>query len=88
MHDLSHFRANFDHISQRLAARGAGAVAGLTQFRELDRKRRAALTETEQLKSRANAESMEIGKLKREGADTTARQESVRVVEGFHCHAR
>ncbi len=78
MHDLSHFRANFDHISQRLAARGAGAVAGLTQFRELDRKRRAALTETEQLKSRANAESMEIGKLKREGADTTARQESVR----------
>ncbi len=81
MHDLSHFRANFDHISQRLAARGAGAVAGLTQFRELDRKRRAALTETEQLKSRANAESMEIGKLKREGADTTARQESVRALK-------
>ena len=79
MHDLSHFRANFDQIAQRLATRGA--VAGLEQFRELDRKRRAALTEVEQLKSRANAESVEIGKLKREGADTTARQESVRAAK-------
>ena len=56
-------------------------MPGLDQFRELDRKRRAALTETEQLKSRANAESAEIGKLKREGADTTARQESVRALK-------
>jgi len=79
MHDLSHFRANFDKIAQRLAARGP--VAGLEQFRELDRQRRAALTEVEQLKSRANAESVEIGKLKREGADTTARQESVRAAK-------
>ncbi len=79
MHDLSHFRANFDQIAQRLATRGP--VAGLEQFRELDRKRRAALTEVEQLKSRANAESVEIGKLKREGADTTARQESVRAAK-------
>jgi seryl-tRNA synthetase len=79
MHDLSYFRANFDQIAQRLATRGP--VAGLEQFRELDRKRRAALTEAEQLKSRANMESVEIGKLKREGADTTARQESVRAAK-------
>jgi seryl-tRNA synthetase len=79
MHDLSHFRANFDQIAQRLATRGA--VAGLEQFRELDSKRRAALTEVEQLKSRSNAESVEIGKLKREGADTTARQENVRAAK-------
>ncbi|MGA7237155.1 MAG: serine--tRNA ligase [Bryobacteraceae bacterium] len=79
MHDLSYFRANFDKIAPRLATRGP--VAGLEQFRELDRKRRAALTEVEQLKSRANAESVEIGKLKREGADTTARQESVRAAK-------
>ncbi len=81
MHDLSHFRAHFDTVSQRLAARGPAAVAGLDHFRELDRKRRAALTETEQLKARANAESMEIGKLKREGADTAERQESVRALK-------
>jgi seryl-tRNA synthetase len=78
MHDLSFFRSNFDRISQRLALRGGAAGAGLEQFRELDARRRAALTEAEQLKSRANAEAAEIGKLKREGGDTTARQESVR----------
>lgn len=76
MHDLSYFRANFDQIAQRLTERGS--VPGLDQFRELDRNRRAALTETEQLKAQANAEATEIGKLKREGADTSARQESVR----------
>jgi seryl-tRNA synthetase len=81
MHDLSHFRANFDQIAQRLATRGPAAVAGLETFRELDRKRRAALTETEALKSRANADSMEIGKLKREGADTSERQEGVRAMK-------
>ena len=72
MHDLAHFRAHFDQIAQRLATRGPAAVAGLEAFRELDLKRRAALTETEALKSRVNANSLEIGKLKREGADTAA----------------
>jgi seryl-tRNA synthetase len=81
MHDLSYFRANFDQIAQRLATRGAGAVAGLDTFRELDLKRRAAVTETEALKSRVNIDSVEIGKLKREGADTTERQESVRAMK-------
>ncbi len=79
MHDLSLFRANFDQIAQRLATRGP--IAGLEDFRELDRRRRAALTEAEQLKSRANAESVEIGKLRREGADTTGRQESMRAMK-------
>jgi seryl-tRNA synthetase len=79
MHDLSYFRANFDQIAQRLSTRGA--VAGLETFRELDLKRRAALTETEALKSRVNTDSMEIGKLKREGADTSERQENVRAMK-------
>jgi seryl-tRNA synthetase len=79
MHDLAYFRANFDRIAQRLTTRGA--VAGLETFRELDLNRRAALTETEALKSRVNIDSMEIGKLKREGADTAERQESVRAMK-------
>ncbi|MGA3239046.1 MAG: serine--tRNA ligase [Bryobacteraceae bacterium] len=79
MHDLAYFRANFDQIAQRLATRGA--VAGLEIFRDLDLKRRAALTETEALKSRVNIDSTEIGKLKRHGADTTERQESVRAMK-------
>jgi seryl-tRNA synthetase len=81
MHDLSYFRANFDRIAQRLATRGAGAVAGLETFRDLDQKRRSILTETEALKSRVNADSKEIGKLKSQGADTTERQESVRAMK-------
>jgi seryl-tRNA synthetase len=79
MHDLSHFRANFDQIAQRLSTRGN--IPGLEQFRELDRKRRAALTEAEQLKAKANAEAANIGKLKKEGADTSALQESVRAMK-------
>ncbi len=79
MHDLHYFRANFDQIAKRLETRGA--VGGLEQFRELDQKRRAVLTESEALKSQVNTDSMEIGKLKREGADTTARQETVRTMK-------
>ena len=69
MHDLSHFRANFDRIAERLATRGN--QPGLDQFRELDQKRRSAISKVEQLKARKNEASQEIGKLKREGADTT-----------------
>jgi seryl-tRNA synthetase len=79
MHDLSYFRANFDQIAQRLATRGT--VAGLETFRELDLKRRAAVTETEALKSRVNIDSVEIGKLKSQGVDTSERQESVRAMK-------
>jgi seryl-tRNA synthetase len=78
MHDLSHFRANFDRIAERLATRGN--QPGLDQFRELDQKRRSAISKVEQLKARKNEASQEIGKLKREGADTTERQKQVRAI--------
>src|ERR1700722_18813080 len=76
MHDLSHFRSHFDGIAARLATRTN--PPNLDQFRELDRERRAAITEAEQLKARRNAESQEIARLKREGADTSERQQQVR----------
>jgi seryl-tRNA synthetase len=78
MHDLSTFRNNFDRIAERLSTRGP--VPALDQFRALDLRRRAAITQAEQLKSRKNAESVEIGKLKREGAETTERQKQVRAL--------
>ena len=78
MHDLSHFRANFDRIAERLATRGN--QPGLDQFRQLDQKRRSAISKAEQLKARKNEESVEIGKLKREGADTAERQKQVRAI--------
>src|SRR5450432_368500 len=78
MHDLTHFRNNFERIAERLATR-SGAI-NLEGFRELDRKRRAAISRAEQLKARKNQESVEIGKLKREGADTAERQKEVRAI--------
>src|ERR1039457_2422785 len=76
MHDLTYFRSNFERIAERLATRG-GAI-NLEGFRELDQKRRLAISQAEQLKARKNQESVEIGKLKREGADTTVWQMEVR----------
>ncbi len=76
MHDISFFRSNFDRVAERLATRGP--VAGLEQFRELDRERRAAISRVEQLKAARNAATAEIAKLKREGAGTAERQKEVR----------
>jgi seryl-tRNA synthetase len=78
MHDLSFFRNNFDRIAERLSARSN--PPNLDSFRELDRQRRAAISQTEQLKARRNAESQEIAKLKREGADTSERQKEMRAI--------
>lgn len=79
MHDLSFFRNNFDSIAERLATRAG--VPNLDQFRDLDRKRRAAITETEQLKARVNESSAQIGQLRREGKDTAVQQEQVRALK-------
>jgi seryl-tRNA synthetase len=62
----------------RLATRGA--VPNLDNFRELDRQRRAAIAETEQLKARRNSESAEIAKLRKQGVDTAAQQQAVRQI--------
>jgi seryl-tRNA synthetase len=67
MHDLGTFRANLDAIAERLSARGL--VLPLDEFRELDRSRRAAITESEQLKAEQNSLSREIGALKKQGAN-------------------
>ena len=76
MLDLSYFRSHFDEVAARLATRAS--VPSLDRFRELDQRRRSAISEAEQLKAQVNAESSEIGKLRREGADTTGRQDRVR----------
>jgi seryl-tRNA synthetase len=76
MHDLAYFRANLEAIRQRLATRGFHL--DVEQFVELDRQRRAALTESERLRARRNAESAEIARLRRAGVDTAERQQEVR----------
>ncbi|HKE27977.1 MAG TPA: serine--tRNA ligase [Bryobacteraceae bacterium] len=76
MLDLSYFRNNFDRVAERLATRAN--PPNLDGFRELDRKRRAAISESEQLKAQVNAESTKIGELRRQGSDTAEQQEKVR----------
>ena len=76
MYDLSFFRNNLDAIAARLADRGF--TLDVEAFRQLDSERRAAVTESEQLKAHRNAETQEIGKLRKAGTDTAARQQNVR----------
>jgi seryl-tRNA synthetase len=76
MHDLNFFRSNLDGMRQRLATRGFDL--DVPAFQALDQRRRQLVTETEQLKAERNAASAEIGKLRREGIDTAARQAEVR----------
>ncbi|MBZ5635299.1 MAG: serine--tRNA ligase [Acidobacteriia bacterium] len=76
MYDLGYFRNNIGSIAARLADRGF--TVDMEAFRELDSQRRAALAESEKLKAQRNAESQEIGKLKKTGADTADMQQRVR----------
>jgi seryl-tRNA synthetase len=76
MYDLSFFRNNLDAIAARLADRGFNL--DLEAFRKLDGERRAAVTESEQLKAQKNAETQEIAKLRKSGEDATIRQQKVR----------
>ncbi len=76
MHDLGNFRAHLDAIAERLSQRGFTLDIGA--FRELDTRRRAVVTESEQLKAQRNEESAKISKLRKEGVDTSAQQQKVR----------
>ena len=76
MHDLNHFRQNLDAVLDRLATRGFSIDR--EQFRQLDARRRAAMTESQTLAAQINSESREIGKLRQAGADTTPQQEKVK----------
>lgn len=76
MHDLDGFRRNLDEMAERLATRGF--TLNREEFLELDRQRRAAVTESEQLKAQRNQESASIAALRKQGEDTTERQQKVR----------
>jgi seryl-tRNA synthetase len=78
MYDLAWFRANFDRIAERLQTRSN--PPNLDGYRGLDQRRRAAIAESEQLKARRNAETVEIGKLRQAGADTSERQQQMRAI--------
>jgi len=76
VHDLNFFRSNLDAVAARLATRNF--TLNVEEFRELDTRRRAAVTEAEQLKALRNSESAEVGKRKRQGIDTSELQLKMR----------
>jgi seryl-tRNA synthetase len=78
MHDLGAFRANLEVIARRLATRGKPLP--LEQFREMDLRRRAAITETEQLREDQNKLSREVGSMRKQGFDTADLQAKSRVM--------
>ncbi len=49
-------------------------------YRKVDAERRAALSESEQLKAQKNAASQEVGKLKKAGQDTSEQQQKIREI--------
>ncbi len=78
MHDLGVFRANLDAFAARLATRGL--TLPLDEFHSLDQRRRAAITESEQLRAEQNAMSREIARLRKDGVDTTDAQQRSRAM--------
>jgi seryl-tRNA synthetase len=78
MYDLSYFRTHFDAIAARLATRAN--PPNLDQFRDLDARRRAAISQAEELKRRRNEGSAQIAQQKRAGTDTAEQQKQVRAL--------
>ncbi len=78
MLDLSFVRANLPLVEEKLRARGQDPAALLGDFHAVDALRRERITEIEQLKSRRNKLSEEIGNLKKSGQDATAHMEETR----------
>ena len=74
MHDLNYFRDHLDVFAEM--AKKRGITLDLDGFRELDKKRRELITETEALRAQRNKASEEIGRLKKENqnADTLIAQ--------------
>ncbi len=70
MLDVKDLRNNFDAVKAALDKRHKDYH--LEQFKDLDAKRRELIGKVEELKSKQNADSKEIPKLKKEGKDTTA----------------
>jgi seryl-tRNA synthetase len=72
MLDLGYVRANLALVEEKLRLRGMDPATVLGDFATIDRARRDAITQAEQMKAQRNKLSEEFGRLKREGADDDA----------------
>jgi seryl-tRNA synthetase len=71
MLDIKLIRDNPQFVRDRLATRGRGDEARISEIAALDEQRRKLLTEADGLKSERNRVSKEIGALKSKGQDAT-----------------
>jgi seryl-tRNA synthetase len=78
MLDLGFVRANLAQVKERLGRRGADVAALLDGFEELDRTRRAAITQSESLKAERNQISAEVAKQKQKGEDAAELMDQTR----------
>ena len=78
MLDMNFVRGNLELVEEKLRARGADPAALLGDFRALDKSRREAITQSEQLKARRNELSQQVAVLKKSGHDATAVMDETR----------
>ena len=72
MLDLNFVRDNLPLVEEKLRQRGMDPSAVLKDFREVDTKRRHAITEAETSKAQRNKATEEIAKLKKSGQDASS----------------
>ncbi|HKD01383.1 MAG TPA: serine--tRNA ligase [Terriglobales bacterium] len=72
MLDLNFVRENLPLVEEKLRQRGMDPGLVLRDFREVDTRRRQAITDAETLKAKRNRDSEEIARLKKSGQDATA----------------
>jgi seryl-tRNA synthetase len=69
MLDLNFVRANLELVEEKLRARGMDPATLLGDFRELDRERRARITQAESLQAQRNKLSQEVARSRKAGVD-------------------
>lgn len=75
MLDLAFVRDHLDLVEEKLRQRGMNPAEVLRDFREIDSRRRRAITQAETLKARRNKATDEIAALKKAKQDATAQIE-------------
>ncbi len=81
MIDIELIRKKPEYVKERLATRDRSLVDLVDRVIEIDERRRAMITRVETLRAERNRKSKEIGKLRREGKDTSALEEEVRRIK-------
>ena len=78
MLDLNYVREHLTEVEEKLGQRGMNPEELLGGFRDLDARRRQAITTYENLKAERNKKSEEVGRRKRAGEDASALMEETK----------